>query len=139
MPWWPQIIVRPRVRITVPRYGLPIDPLKAAVFGVVYLTVFFVLGGNIYTLINTPPPMVGTPNGFPRLFAYGLDAQLGIEGIVASITALIGVLGLGLIYYSSKFVFSPTHATRMMILGMILTGVAFLVYSYMYAIKMQLI
>lgn len=122
----------------MPRYGLPIDPLKAAVFGVVYLAVFFVLGGNIYTLIETPPPMVGTPNGLPRLFAYGLDAQLGIEGIVASITALIGVLGLGLIYYSSKFVFSPAHATRMMVLGMILTGVAYLILSYIYAIKMQM-
>ncbi len=123
----------------MPRYRLPIDPLKVAVIGAVYLTVFFVLGGNVYTLIKTPPPMVDTPNGIPRLFAYGLDAQLGIEGIVASITAFIGVLGLGLIYYSSRFVFLPTHATRMMLLGMILTGVAFLIYSYMYAIKMQLI
>lgn len=121
----------------MPNLGLPTCPPKAAVFSVVILAVLFVLGGNIYTLIMTPPPIAGFSNGLPRLFAPGLDAQLSIEGIVASVVAFIGVLGLSLIYYSSRYVFTPSDATRLMILGMILTGVAFLTYSYMYAIKIQ--
>jgi hypothetical protein len=121
----------------MPSLRLPPCPPKAAVFGCAIFTVLFVLGGNIYTLVMTPPPIASFSDGLPRLFAPGLDAQLSIEGIVASVVAVIGFLGLGLIYYSSRYVFTPSHATRMMILGMILTGVAFLIYSYMYAIKMQ--
>lgn len=137
--WWPRFIVRPRVRIAMPRLRQATWPPNAVVFATAIFTVLFVVGGNIYTLIMTPPPIIELPNGLPGFFAPGLDAQLSIEGIVASIVAFIGLLGLGLMYYSSRYIFTPSNATRMMIIGMLLAGVALLSYSYMYAIKMHII
>ncbi|MHA2141211.1 MAG: hypothetical protein ACXADF_07980 [Candidatus Thorarchaeota archaeon] len=138
MAWWPYFIVRPRVRIGMPRLRQPTWPPSVVVFALAISTIIFVLGGNIYTLIMTPPPIASFSNGLPRLLAPGIDAQLSIEGIVASVVAFIGVLGLGLMYYSSRYIFTPSHATRMMIVGMLLAGVALLTYNYMYAIKMDM-
>ena len=134
-PWWPRIIVKPRMRLKRPRFGMPTRPPDIVVFGLVFISVLFILGGNIYTLVKTPPAIAGSSSSEPILIAPGIDIQLGLEGIVASVIVMIGVMGLGLIYYGSKYVFQPGYATRLMILGMILTGVAFLTFSYMFLYK----
>jgi hypothetical protein len=135
-PWWPNIIVKPRLRLTRPRFSMPTRPPDIVVFGILFIAILFILGGNIYTLVKTPPAIAGGSGGEPILIAPGLDVQLGLEGIVASVIVMIGVMGLGLIYYGSKYVFQPGYATRLMILGMILTGVAFLTFSYMFLYKL---
>ncbi len=134
-PWWPRIIVKPRVRLTRPSFGMPSRPPDTVIFGMIFLVVLFVLGGNIYTLVRTPPAIAGSQSGVPIVIAPGLDQQLGMEGIVASVIILVGVGGLGLIYYASKYVFQPGYATRLMILGMIMAGVAFLIFTYLWRIK----
>jgi hypothetical protein len=105
----------------------------------IFLVVLFVLGGNIYTLVRTPPAIAGSQSGVPIVIAPGLDQQLGMEGIVASVVILVGVAGLGLVYYASKYVFQPGYATRLMILGMILASVAFLIFTYLWLIKAGLL
>lgn len=114
---------------------MPSRPPDTVVFGMIFLVVLFVLGGNIYTLVRTPPAIAGSQSGVPIVIAPGLDQQLGMEGIVASVIILVGVGGLGLIYYASKYVFQPGYATRLMILGMIMAGVAFLIFTYLWRIK----
>ncbi len=136
MPLWPNAVIRPKLRIALPHKRIAAFHPKEFLFGIAVLAVLFILGGNLYTLIETPPPITGSPDGLPRVFAPGIDAQLSMEGMMASIVAGIGVLGLGIIYYSSRYVFTPSHATRLMILGMLLSGVAFLIYNYMFAIKL---
>jgi hypothetical protein len=106
---------------------MPTRPPDIIVFGIVFVAILFILGGNIYTLIRTPPAIAGNPaGGAPILIAPGIDVQLGMEGIVASVVVMIGTIGLGLMYYAS---------TRLLVLGMILAGVSFLVFSYMFALK----
>ena len=134
-PWWPRFIVKPRVRLSRPGFGMPTRPPDTVIFGLMFVAVLFVLGGNIYTLVRTPPAIAGSSSGTPVLIAPGIDQQLGMEGIVASVIILVGVVGLGLIYYASKYVFQPGYATRLLILGMIMSGVAFLVFSYLWSIK----
>jgi hypothetical protein len=115
---------------------MPTRPPDTVIFAVVFIAMVFILGGNIYTLIRTPPAIAGNPSGgAPILIIPVVDQQLGMEGIVASVVVLIGCIGLGLIYYSSKYVFQPGYATRLMILGMILAGTAFLVFSYLFGLK----
>ncbi|MFQ5832753.1 MAG: hypothetical protein ACE5H4_08630 [Candidatus Thorarchaeota archaeon] len=117
---------------------MPSRPPDTVVFALVFVAILFILGGNIYTLIRTPPAIVGNPSGgAPILIAPGLDLQLGMEGIVASVVVMIGTLGLGLIYYASKYVFQPGYATRLIVLGMLLAGTAFLVLTYMMAEKLS--
>jgi hypothetical protein len=134
--WWPRFIIRPRVRLSRPRFGMPTRPPDTVIFAVVFIAIVFILGGNIYTLIRNPPAIAGNPSGgAPLLVIPVLDQQLGLEGIVASVVVLIGSIGLGLVYYSSKYVFQPGYATRLMILGMLLAGAAFLVFTYLFALK----
>ncbi len=135
-PWWPSIIVKPQLRLKRPRFGMPARPPDIVVFGAIFLAVLFILGGNIYTLVRTPPAIAGGSQGAPILIAPRIDMQLGMEGIVASVVVLMGTLGFGLLYYSSKYVFQPNYAMRLMFLGMLLAGVALLIFSYLFAYKM---
>ncbi len=134
--WWPKFIVRPRMRLARPRFSTPTRPPDIVVFGIMFIAILFVLGGNIYTLVKTPPPIAGGPNGEPILVVRGIDVQLGMEGLVASVVIFIGTLGLGLIYYSSKYVFQPGYATRLLILGAILAGAAYLIMTYLFGLKL---
>ncbi len=138
-PWWPSFIIKPRVRLTRPRFGMPTRPPDIVLFGIIFIAVIFVLGGNIYTLVRTPPAIAGGAGGIPILISPGIDSQLGMEGVVASVIIMVGTMGLGLLYYGSKYVFQPGYATRLMILGVILTGVAFLLFSYLWGIKTGMI
>jgi hypothetical protein len=134
-PWWPSRIIKPRVRLHRPRFATPSRPPSIVLFGIVFVAVMFILGGNIYTLVRTPPPIASDSSGNAILIAPGTDVQLGLEGIVASVIVAIGTIGLGLVYYSSRYVFQPGYATRLLILGMIIAGVAFLTFSYLYSLK----
>ncbi|MDH4213260.1 MAG: hypothetical protein ACFFCT_07260 [Candidatus Odinarchaeota archaeon] len=114
---------------------MPTRPPDTVIFGIMFIAVLFVLGGNVYTLVRTPPAIAGGSGGVPILVAPSLDSQLGMEGVVASVVVFVGVMGLGLIYYGSKYVFQPGYATRLMVLGIILSGVSFLIFSYLWTIK----
>jgi len=134
-PWWPRFIVKPKVRLKRPRFGMPTRPPEIVLFGIIFIAVLFVLGGNIYTLVRTPPAIAGGAGGIPIVISPGIDSQLGMEGVVASFVIFLGTMGLGLVYYGSKYVFQPGYATRLMVLGVILAGVAFLIFSYLWGIK----
>jgi hypothetical protein len=61
---------------------MPSRPPDIIVFGAVFIAILFILGGNIYTLIRTPPAIAGNPaGGAPILIAPGIDVQLGMEGM----------------------------------------------------------
>jgi dipeptide/tripeptide permease len=114
---------------------MPARPPDILVFGVFFFAILFVLGGNIYTLVKAPPAIATGPNSEPIIVYPALDVQLGLEGMVASVVIMIGVIGLGLIYYSSRYVFQPNYAMRLMALGVILAGAAFLIITYLMMLK----
>ncbi len=134
--WWPKFIVKPQVRLARPHFKVPTRPPDIVVFGMMFIVVLFILGGNIYTLVKSPPPIAGGPNGEPILVVRGLDIQLGMEGLVASVVIFMGTVGFGLVYYASKYVFQPDYATRLMVLGALLAGAAFLIMIYLFGIKL---
>ncbi|MDF1537822.1 MAG: hypothetical protein P1Q69_02850 [Candidatus Thorarchaeota archaeon] len=134
-PWWPSIIVKPQVRLSRVRFTTPTRPPGIILFGVLFVAILFILGGNIYTMVRTPPPIAGGQGGVPILVAPGIDVQLGLEGIVASVVVLMGTMGLGLVYYSSRYVFQPGYATRLLVLGVILAGIAIITFGYLFGIK----
>ncbi|TXT56727.1 MAG: conserved membrane protein of unknown function [Candidatus Thorarchaeota archaeon] len=132
---WLGVIVKPQVRLARPRFGAPTRPPAILMFGVVFIAVLFILGGNIYSLVNTPPPIASGSGGSPILIAPSIDVQLGIEGLAASVIILVGVIGLGLLFYASRYVFQPGMAWRFMVLGMIMSGVAYLSITYLFLFK----
>jgi hypothetical protein len=116
---------------------MPARPPDIIIFGMVFVAVLFILGGNIYSLVRSPPAIAGGGSGqAPIVIAPGIDIQLGLEGIVASVIVFMGTMGFGLMYYGSRYVFQPGYATRLMVLGMILAALAFLIFSYLFAYKL---
>jgi hypothetical protein len=105
------------------------------VFAAIFVAVLFILGGNIYTLVRTPPPIAAGVDGSPILIAPGIDIQLGMEGLVASVIIMVGVVGLGMIFFASRYVFQPGYATRLMALGIIMSTVAFLIMTFLMLVK----
>ena len=134
--WWPRFIVKPQVRLSRPRFGMPARPPDIIIFGAVFIAMLFILGGNIYTMVRSPPAIAGSADGTPIVIAPGIDLQLGLEGLVASVVVCLGAVGFGLLYYSSKYIFQPGYATRLMIMGMVMAGLAFLIFSYLFAYKL---
>ncbi|NWF96136.1 MAG: hypothetical protein HXY34_08330 [Candidatus Thorarchaeota archaeon] len=135
MPLWLGLIIRPHVRLARPRFGTVSRPPSLLVFGGVFLFVLYVLGGNVFTLIRSPPPIAGGSSGQPILILPTAEAQLGLEGVVVSFVIAMGTLGLGSLYYGSKFVFQPGRAMRIMIAGFVMVGLAYLLMFYMYGLK----
>ena len=135
MPWWPSVIIRPKLRLARPRFGAPSRPPDFILYLGVLAAVLFVLGGNVYTLVKSPPPIAADSYGNAIVVYPAMDAQLGMEGVVVAFVILIGVFGLGLFYYASRFLFQPGQATRLMVIGAILAGVAFLILNYLLNIK----
>jgi hypothetical protein len=81
-------------------------------------------------------------NPSPAIIADGIviypaiDAQLALEGIAISAILLMGLVGFGLMFYSSRFVFEPAYATRIMTLGIVIGSLSILVISYLFAYKL---
>ena len=131
--WWPRVVMRPQIRFARMRVGRLMMPSNVFLLGTVLFVVLFTLGGNIFTLVNSPPAII--TDG--RVVYPGIDAQLALEGIAVSAILLVGVIGFGLMFHSSRFVFEPSYATRLMILGMIISSVSVLVVSYLFAYKLE--
>ncbi len=135
MPWWPKFIIKPQLRLERVRLTAPSRPPDIVVFGIILLLVIFTLGGNIYTLVQSQPPIAATSSGSPMVILPTLESQLGLEGVAVSMVILFGIAGLALIHYSSRFVFDPTNATRNMLIGIVLLSIACLLLFYFYGIK----
>ncbi len=136
MPWWPSLIIKPQLRLERRRFTAPSRPPSIVVFGILFLALVFILGGNIYTLVHSQPPIAATSSGAPLVILPTLESQLGLEGVAVSIVIFFGVLGLGFINYSSRFVFDPASASRYLLVGIVMVFVAYFIIFYMYGIKL---
>ncbi|MGY5874812.1 MAG: hypothetical protein RTU30_03610 [Candidatus Thorarchaeota archaeon] len=126
------MVMRPQIRFARLRVGRLVMPNNAFVLGTALFIVLFALGGNIFSLVNSPPALIsGGGVVYP-----GIDAQLALEGIAVSSILLVGMVGFGLMFYSSRFVFEPSYATRLMTLGIIISSISILVVSYLFAYKL---
>ena len=133
--WWPRVVVRPQIRFARLRVGRLMMLSNTFVLGSALLIVLFTLGGNIFTLVSSPPAIIEGVAG-PEVIFPGIDAQLALEGLVVSTILLTGMFGFGLMFHGSRFVFEPSYATRLMTLGIILSSVSVLIMSYLFAYKL---
>jgi len=71
-PWWPRFIVKPRVRLTRPRFGMPTRPPDTVLFGLVFIAVIFVLGTNSACYCRRR-----RRNSYPHLTRYRFPTRYG--------------------------------------------------------------
>ncbi|MEM4734275.1 MAG: hypothetical protein QXS20_01025 [Candidatus Thorarchaeota archaeon] len=134
MPWWPRFIVRPRLNLKRPKLGTVSRPPDMVIFGFIFVLYVFVVGGNIFALVKTPPAVVSGSSG-PVVVYPTPDFQLGLEGFVVAVLVFFGSLGLGLLYHASRLVFQPGRATRYMLIAILMLGITVVLMMYLMSLK----
>jgi len=88
------------------------------------LSIFF-LGGGVYDILEKP--LIAIPLGTQILFFYPgtINEQTILDSAFAMVTYFFGLLGLLLMYQSTKYAYRPRQAYMLLLIG-----VAFLVIAY---------
>jgi hypothetical protein len=85
----------------------------------------FLLGGGLYSMIVKPLPAVYYGGRF--LFLYPqLSEQFISDSIVAITLYAFGIIGLIIIYQSTKSVYKPRQAYMMLLAGIVLSLIAYI-------------
>lgn len=95
----------------------------------------FLFGGGLYDMIMKPLPSVYYGGRFLSLYP-----RLSEQFIAGSITAMIlysfGIIGLIVMYQSTKYAYKPRQAYMMFLVGVVLLVIAYIFLEYTIRIKM---
>ncbi len=100
---------------------------SAATFTIVVVTfAVFLFGGGLLTIITQPPVAFYTQQG-RFLFLYpSIDGQFVMDTFLSAFLYALGLVGLLLIYRSTKSAFKPRQAYMAMIVGVSLVLLAYI-------------
>jgi len=115
---------------TLRRTYLKILTFKPSIFiiaAIVTAFSLFLLAGGIYQILENP--MAAIPIGRRVLFfyPYTLQAQAGYEIFFVMTAYAMGVVGLLLMYQSTKYAYKPRQAFMMLLSGVVLILIAYIV------------
>jgi hypothetical protein len=100
-------------------------PSSATFIVIVVAFATFLLGGGLLTIITRPP--VAIYSGTRFFFIYpSMDAQLGMDTIFSAMLYAVGLIGLLLIYRSTKNAYKPRQAYMTLIVGVALFLLAYI-------------
>jgi len=80
----------------------------------------FLLGGGIYDILEQPVVAFFSGGRIIPYYPQALNEQLLGESIASMILYAIGILGLILMYQSTKYAYSPREAFTTLLLGLLL-------------------
>jgi hypothetical protein len=98
----------------------------------------FLLGGGLLTIITQPPPSLYTGGRFYFIYP-GMDRQLGFDTVFSAMLYAVGLIGLLLMYRSTKNAYKPRQAYMTLIIGVALLLMAYLFLEWSIAIKLGVI
>lgn len=101
----------------------------------VAFAVFLFLGG-VYDLIQRPLAAVYYNGRFIILNPY-LSEQFVSDSIIAAITYSLGVIGLIVVYQSTRYVYKPRQAHMTLIVGLTLMLMAYIILEVAIHIKLS--
>jgi hypothetical protein len=87
--------------------------------------VVFLFGGGLYDIAMKPLPAVYYSGRFIFLYPQ-LSEQFISDSMVATILYSFGIIGLLVIYQSTKYAYKPRQAYMMLIVGIILLMIAYI-------------
>ena len=100
-------------------------PSSATFIIVIIAFATFLLGGGLLTIITQPPIAIYSGSRF--FFIYpSMDAQLGMDTIFSGMLYAVGLVGLLLMYRSTKNAYKPRQAYMTLIVGIALLILAYL-------------
>jgi len=108
---------------------LTAKPSIFIVAGIVAALSIFLLGGGIYDILEKP--MTSLPWGRGILFFFpGLQQQFLGDSLFAMFSYAIGVVGILLMYQSTKYAYKPRQAFMLLLLGAIFIIIAYVFIEY---------
>jgi hypothetical protein len=137
------VIRRPDYQLRRLRLRMPKNIPTAIIITLIFTGLFFVYIGGFYYMTTDdlrttyPDPLTGDPT---FIWKTELNEQTIAEGVAAGILMLTGASGFYLIHYSTHYSYSQNHATKLMLIGLVLTifalaGLARLLYIKLWQIE----
>lgn len=80
----------------------------------------FLLGGGIYDILEQPIIAFVSGGRIIPYYPQALNDQLLGESIASMILYSLGIIGLLLLYQSTKYAYSPREAFTMLLIGLLL-------------------
>jgi hypothetical protein len=136
-------IRRPDYQLRKVRLRFPRKIPTALIITLILTGVFFVYIGGFYYLTEDrvystyPDPISHEPS---FIWKNTMRDQTTFEGVTAGILMLTGASGFFLMHYSAQYAYSPSQATKLLLIGMILAllslaGLARLFYVKVYLVR----
>ncbi len=97
--------------------------------------VVFLFGGGLYDIIMKPLPAVYYGGTFHFLYPE-LSAQFISDSIVAMILYALGIMGMIIIYQSTKYAYKPRQAYMTLMIGIVFLFMAYLLLEETIQIKL---
>ncbi|MGE5637896.1 MAG: hypothetical protein ACM3WQ_04235 [Chloroflexota bacterium] len=116
-------------------------PSSATIIIIVLAVTVFILGGGVFQVISQTPLTVY--NGQTIFFLFtralgggsGLDNQLGMDVVISAMLYTFGIIGLLMMYQSTKSAYKPRNAYLSLITGASLIAFAYVFLEVVIAIK----
>ncbi|NHK32989.1 MAG: hypothetical protein FK730_16700 [Asgard group archaeon] len=137
------LIRRPDYQLRRVRLQLQRKIPTAIIITVILTGIFFVYIGGFYYLTEDrvystyPDPITQEPS---FIWKNTMRDQTTFEGVTAGILMFTGASGFYLMHYSTQYAYSPSQATKLLLIGMILAilslaGLARFFYIKVYSIR----
>jgi hypothetical protein len=95
----------------------------------------FLFGGGLYDIIMKPLPSVYYGGQFIILYPQ-LSEQFVADSVIAMILYSLGIIGLIVMYQSTKYAYKPRQAYMMFVVGTVLLFVAYILIETTINIKL---
>jgi hypothetical protein len=136
-------IRRPDYQLRETKLRFPSKIPTAIIITLILTGIFFVYIGGFYYLTEDnvystyPDPISNEPS---FIWKNTMRHQTTFEGVTAGILMLTGASGFFLIHYSAHYAYSPSQATKLLMIGLILAtlslaGLARLFYVKIYSVR----
>ena len=105
------------------------SPLLFAVLAIALS--IFLLGGGVYDILEKPLALLpGLQGRWIFYIPYRLHEQTLNQSLIAMLLYTLGVTGFLLMYQSTKFAYKPRQASTLLLIGAVLTVLAFFCCEY---------
>ncbi|NHJ48494.1 MAG: hypothetical protein FK733_11980 [Asgard group archaeon] len=136
------VIRRPDYQLRRVRLKFPRSIPTALVIALMLSGVFFIYIGGFYYVTTEnlrttyPHPNTGEPK---FIWMNELNEQTIVEGVAAGILMFIGAGGFYLVHYSTQYAYSPSQATKILLIGLALILLSFAALARLFYVKVWLI
>jgi len=101
-------------------------PSMFVVAAVAVALCIFLLGGGVYDILEKPYIAIPLRGRWIFYYPYTVHEQTILDSLIAMTLYFIGVVGLLLMYQSTKYAYKPRQAFTWLLIGIVLIVIAYI-------------